>query len=77
MLNPFLTAVGAAILSAPLAGCGSTPYDFVMNDRQHAQDEQACAGAGFKPGTNEFAKCMQDPDLARMDLKPSDSVSPR
>jgi hypothetical protein len=77
VLKPFLTIIGVAILSAPLAGCGSTPYDLVMSDRQHAQDEQACAGASFKPGTNQYAKCMQDHDLARMDLKPSNTVSPK
>lgn len=76
-MKPFLTAVGAAILSAMLAGCGTTPYDLMINDRQHAQDEQSCTAAGFKPGTNLFAKCMQDHGLARMDLKPSSTVSPR
>jgi hypothetical protein len=77
MRKSFLTAIGTAILSAMLAGCGTTPYDLVMSDRQHAEAEQACTGAGFKPGTNQFAKCMQDRDLARMHLAPSDSVSPR
>jgi hypothetical protein len=77
VLKPFLPVIVAAILSAPLAGCGSTPYDLLMSDRQHAQDEQACTGAGFKPGTNQFAKCMQDHDIARMDLKASNTVSPR
>lgn len=76
-MKSFLAAAGAAVLSALLAGCGTTPYDLAMNDRRHAQDEQACAGAGVKPGTNQFAKCMQDRNLARMDLSPSSAVSPR
>jgi hypothetical protein len=72
-----LVAVGAATLSVAFAGCGTTPYDLVMRDRQRGEDEQACTGAGFKPRTNQFEKCMQDHDLARMDLKPSDAASPR
>jgi hypothetical protein len=77
MPKPFPIVIGAAILSAPLTGCGSTPYDLVMNDRRQAQTEQACTAAGLKPGTNQFGKCMQDHALARMDLTPSTTVSPR
>jgi uncharacterized lipoprotein YajG len=75
--QPSHSIIGAAVLSALLAGCGSTPYDLAVRDRQHAQAEQACTSAGFKVGTNQFATCMQDHDLARMDLKPSNTVSPR
>jgi predicted small lipoprotein YifL len=73
----FLEALAAAVLSVALTGCGTTPYDIAMSDRQHAEDEQACRDSGFKSGTNQFEKCMQDRHLARMRLTPSDSVSPR
>jgi hypothetical protein len=54
----------AVLLSATLAGC--TAYDLTMRERQHAEDAQACSGSGYKPGTNEFAKCLQDHDLMRI-----------
>jgi hypothetical protein len=73
----YIAAIGAAVISVVLAGCGSTPYDLVRRDRQHSEDERLCAGAGFKPGSNQFATCMQDQDLARMRPTTSDSVSPR
>jgi hypothetical protein len=77
MQKSFLAAIGAVVLSATLTGCGTTPYDVAMSDRQRVEAEQICATAGFKPGTNQFAKCMQDHDLARMHVTPSDNVSPR
>lgn len=76
-MKPFLTIVAAAIVSGLLNGCGTTPYDLVMTDQKHAQDTQACQAAGIKPDTNQFAKCMQEHELARMDFKPTSSVSPR
>jgi hypothetical protein len=72
-----LAVLAVAALSAALAGCGTTPYDVAMRDRQHAEDEQACKDSGLKLGTNQFEKCMQDRNLARMPLTPSDRVSPR
>ncbi len=77
MQKSFLAAIGVAILSAMLGGCGTTPYDLAMSDQQRTEAEQACTGAGFKRGTNQFVTCMQDRDLARMHLAPNDSVSPR
>jgi hypothetical protein len=77
MLKLFLVAIGAAILSAALMGCGSTPYDLVMSDRQRAEAEKACTGAGFRPGTNQFARCLQDRSVTRTHITPDDNVSPR
>jgi len=57
-------ATVAILLAATLAGC--TLYDLRTRERQHADDVQACTGSGYKPGTNEFAKCLQDHDLTRM-----------
>jgi hypothetical protein len=54
----------AVLLAATLACC--TLYDVRMRERQHAEDTQACTDSGYKPGTNEFAKCLQDHDLTRM-----------
>jgi hypothetical protein len=63
--SAFLAIAAVAILlAATLAGC--TLYDLRMRERQHAEDVQACTGSGYKPGTNEFAKCLQDHDLTRM-----------
>jgi hypothetical protein len=56
--------VAVVLLAALLSGC--VYYQARMLDRQRAEDEEACKGAGFRPGTNEFAKCLQDHDLARM-----------
>ena len=57
-------AAVAILLASTLACCAM--YDVRMCERQHAEDEQACTGSGYKPGTNEFAKCLQDHDLTRM-----------
>jgi hypothetical protein len=54
----------AVLLTASLAGCAF--YEARMLEGQRAGDEQACTGAGYKPGTNEFAKCLEDHDLMRM-----------
>ena len=67
------SAAIATLLAATLGGC--TPFDVVMRERQHAGDEQACTGSGYKPGTNQFVKCMQDRDLTRMRATLIDSGS--
>jgi hypothetical protein len=54
----------AVLLTVSLAGC--VLYDIKRVESQRAEDEQACASSGYKPGTNPFAKCLQDHDLARM-----------
>jgi hypothetical protein len=54
----------AVMLTASLAGC--VLYDIRKIESQRADDEQACASSGYKPGTNQFAKCLQDHDLMRM-----------
>jgi hypothetical protein len=54
----------AVLLAATLGGCAA--YDVRMRERQQAEDEQACTGSGYKPGTNDFAKCLQDRNLVRM-----------
>jgi hypothetical protein len=61
--------IGAAVivlLPATLGGCAFAPYDVFMRERQHTEDEQACTNSGYKPGTNPFAKCVQDRELTRM-----------
>lgn len=50
-----LVAVG--LLSA-LTGCMSTA-------EIRARDETRCHGYGFRPGTDAFAKCLQNIDLDR------------
>ncbi|HZB90541.1 MAG TPA: hypothetical protein VE397_03805 [Stellaceae bacterium] len=45
-------------LLAPLAAC-------VTPDELRQQDQATCAGYGFKPGTNDFANCLQRESLAR------------
>jgi hypothetical protein len=54
----------AVLLTASLADCAL--YDIRKVESQRAEDEQSCASSGYKPGTNQFAKCLQDRDLARM-----------
>jgi hypothetical protein len=63
--SAFLARAAVAILLAATLAC-CTLYDVRMRERQHAEDMQACTGSGYKPGTNEFAKCLQDHDLTRM-----------
>lgn len=52
----FALAIAAACV--PLAGCQSAAA-------LHKQDETACAGYGFAPGTPDFAACLQRETLAR------------
>lgn len=78
MRKSFPAAIGAVSLAIVLGGCGTTPYDVMKNERQHAESEQACTAAGFRPGTNQFAICMQDRNaLVHMPVTSSDIVSPR
>ncbi|MDE2227796.1 MAG: hypothetical protein KGL11_01990 [Alphaproteobacteria bacterium] len=51
-----LAAAIAAL--ATLAGCVSAA-------ELRQQDENQCAGYGFKPGTDAFASCLQQEELAR------------
>jgi hypothetical protein len=62
----FAAAKGVIVvlITALLTGCAF--YQARMLERQRAEDEQACTGSGYKQGTNEFAKCLQDYDLTRM-----------
>lgn len=43
-----------------LAGCGSAP----SQSRTEA-DQGRCAGYGYQPGSDSFAKCMMTVDVAR------------
>lgn len=43
---------------ALLSGC------MTVAERRHA-DESRCAGYGFRPGSDAFAKCLQNIDLDR------------
>lgn len=49
-----LAAAGVALLT----GCMS------VTERRYA-DESRCAGYGFRPGSDAFAKCLQNIDLDR------------
>jgi hypothetical protein len=51
-----LAAAIAALVT--LAGC-------VSEAELRQQDEAQCAGYGFKPGTDAFASCLQQENLAR------------
>lgn len=48
----------AASALALLSGC------MTVAERRYA-DEGRCAGYGFRPGTDAFAKCLQNIDLDR------------
>lgn len=50
--------VMVAIVLAPLAGC-------VSEAELRQADAARCASYGFKPGTNDFAACLQRESLAR------------
>jgi hypothetical protein len=54
----------AVLLTASVAACAV--YDIRTTERLRAEDEQACVGSGYKPGTNQLAKCLQDHNLMRM-----------
>lgn len=51
MLKPF-RALTAAAFFQPLYGCGSMPYDLLMSDRQHAQDDHPNAEARHRQHLN-------------------------
>nr|CAD6613259.1 hypothetical protein RKHAN_02564 [Rhizobium sp. Khangiran2] len=49
-----------ALLYMPLAACQTmTP------EERRAADERACAGYGFRPGTDAMAQCLLDLELDR------------
>ena len=58
MLRRVVLLAAAAGMLAALASCVS-PEEI----RRH--DEARCAGYGFKPGTPDFATCLQREALAR------------
>jgi len=53
-----LSAVLVATLV--LAGCGSAP-----SQSRAEVDQGRCAGYGYQPGTDAFAKCLMTIDVAR------------
>jgi hypothetical protein len=58
MLRRILAFVLAIFALALAASC-------VSPEELRHEDEAACAGYGFKPGTNDFANCLQRESLAR------------
>ena len=48
----------AAVLALTLASC-------VSPEELRREDEAACGGYGFQPGTDAFASCLQQESLAR------------
>ncbi len=48
----------ALLMLLSLAACQSA-------EELRAQDESVCASYGFKPGTTDFANCLQRESLAR------------
>jgi len=53
-------AIACSALIA-LAGC-----DTMSPEQARVQEDQSCADYGFKPGTDEFAKCMMQLDQTRI-----------
>ena len=58
MLRRTLAFVLAMCALAFAASC-------VSPEELRREDEARCAGYGFKPGTNDFANCLQRESLAR------------
>jgi hypothetical protein len=58
MRRTYLGWSAGVFLALALAGC-------VSPEELRAQDEAACAGYGFAPGTPDFAGCLQRQALAR------------
>jgi hypothetical protein len=54
--SPAVALFGLALVG--LCSCASP-------EELRAQDEAACAGYGFQPGTLQFAECLQRESLAR------------
>ena len=55
--------IAAVGLCALVGGC-------VSLEELRAQDEAACTGYGFRPGTDDFATCLQRESLARRYASP-------
>ena len=51
-----------ALAGSTLCGCG---LDDAVNRMNMAQFRQKCAGFGFQPGTDAFAKCMMQQSTER------------
>lgn len=58
MLRRTLAFVSAICVLALAVSC-------VSPEELRRADEARCAGYGFKPGTNDFANCLQGESLAR------------
>lgn len=58
MGNRMMLAAALALALAGLTAC-------VSPEELRREDEAACASFGFKPGTNDFAGCLQRESLAR------------
>jgi hypothetical protein len=53
------TRLAALGVIAALVGCGPTAEEQAALDAvQRAKDQDKCAGFGFAPGTDAFARCM-------------------
>ncbi|WP_408004500.1 hypothetical protein [Pseudorhizobium endolithicum] len=55
-----LSNLFAIALLIPLAACQT-----MSPEERRAADERACAGYGFRPGTDAMAKCLLDLELDR------------
>ncbi len=57
-----LSILGALGLAVLLSGCG---VDQALDRIDREEDQQACTGFGFQPGTDAFATCMQRQSVQR------------
>jgi hypothetical protein len=69
MLRRILEFVLAMCALALAASC-------VSPEELRREDEARCAGYGFKPGTNDFANCLQRESLARRYATPPPPPAP-
>ena len=58
MIHRLFRSSAALHALASLAAC-------VSPEELRREDEAACVGYGFQPGTNDFAACLQRESLAR------------
>jgi hypothetical protein len=61
------SAAAVALLGLALVGLCSCASPAELR----AQDEAACTGYGFQPGTPQFAECLQRGSLARSGTAPA------
>lgn len=65
LVKPARAILAALLVAIALAGCKSAA-------EQKADDRKTCEGYGYKPGSDDFARCMMTIDQNRAKMRDQD-----